>query len=114
MLAKGVNGDDVGVVDPGHEARFPDEVLSNLRVHEVAPDHLDGHLAVEALVESEEDGAHRAPPNQLDEAVVRTDESARARLTCARALVHDGCRGTTRAAPCGIRGTQGGFLVRSG
>src|SRR5688572_30309733 len=66
MLTKGVNCDDVGMVDSGHEARFPDEVLSNFWIKQVAPNHLDGHLAVEALVNGEENGAYRAPPNQLD------------------------------------------------
>ena len=70
LLAGVVDGDDVGVVEPGGEARLAQEPLAEaLVVGEVAGDHLERHRPVEGQVRRPVDDAHPAARDQRVDAV---------------------------------------------
>ena len=70
LLAGVVDGDDVGVVETGGEARLAQEPFAEgLVVGEVAGDHLECHRAVERQVRRPVDDAHPAARDQRVDAV---------------------------------------------
>ena len=64
LLARLVDGDDVGVLEGGRHARLALEALAELRVgRELGHDDLERHTAAQATVDREVDHAHAAAPD---------------------------------------------------
>ena len=71
VLAHVVDGDDVGVAEPGARLRLAEEAGAKLVGDlDVARDDLEGHEAIEDRVMGLEDHAHAAAPDPLEDLVL--------------------------------------------
>ena len=79
VLARVVDLDDVGVGEPGGEARLTDEAVAEDRVvGEVAGEHLDRHRPLELVVPREVDDGHAAAAEDVCDAVAPACKRLRA------------------------------------
>src|SRR5581483_4074238 len=68
-----VGGQDVGVVEAGHDLRLAMEALApGIGMRRLRQQRLEGHVAVQRRLEGFVDDAHPAPAEELD-ALVRTE-----------------------------------------